>query len=197
MQLPPPQSNERSKMQIVHFPEELHARAPSAVGVLYFAPTHEWGTLFNVIDVVRAGETVTIRQATPQEVERAEKRVVLHEISVQLGAHIGSLLDHEPPEVAADYCANFTEALKSAPTFALPDLVRGDAEPEAAATQAGQGDAFAALPHLYAALHCAHAIGADEAVASLDADIKSVLKGEMDADTALAIAAAHSRAAAQ
>jgi len=184
-------------MQVVHFPEELHARAPSVVGVLYFASTQEWGTLFNVIDVVRTGETVTIRQATPQEVERAEKRVVLYEIGVQLGAHIGSLLDHEPPEVAAAHCANFTEALKSAPTFALPDLVQGDAEPGAAATQAAQGDAFAALPHLYAALHCAHVIGAEEAVASLDADIKSVLRGEMDADTALAIAAAHSLAAAQ
>ncbi len=184
-------------MQVVHFPEELHARAPSAVGVLYFAPTHEWGTLFNVIDVVRAGETVTIRQATPQEVERAEKRVVLHEISMQLGAHIGSLLDHEPPEVAAAHCANLAEVIKSVPMPELPDVVQNDAEPEAAATQNAQGDAFAALPHLYAALHCAHVIGAEDAVASLDADIKSVLRGEMDADTALAIAAAHSLAAAQ
>lgn len=184
-------------MEIVYFPEELHARAPSTVGVLYFAPTHEWGTLFNVIDVVRSGEAVTIRQATEQEVERAEKRVVLYEIGVQLGAHIGSLLDHEPPEVAAAHCANLAEVIKSVPMPELPDVVQNDAEPEAAATQDAQGDAFAALPHLYAALHCAHVIGAEEAVASLDADIKSVLRGEMDADTALAIAAAHSLAAAQ
>ena len=184
-------------MQVVYFPEELHARAPSAVGVLYFAPTHEWGTLFNVIDVVRAGETVTIRQATEKEVERAEKRVVLHEISVQLGAHIGSLLDHEPPEVAAAHCANLAEVVKSVPMPPLPDLLQDDAEPKAASTEGVQGDAFAALPHLYAALHCAHVIGADEAVASLDADIKSVLRGEMGAETALAIAAAHLRAAGQ
>jgi hypothetical protein len=182
---------------VVYFPEELQARAPSSVGVLYFTPTHEWGTLFNVIDVVRTGETVTIRPATPEEVERAEKRVVLYEISLQLGAHIGSLLDHEPPEVAAAQCAHLSEALKSCTALTLPDVVQTDAEPEAAAAEDTQGDVFAALPHLYAALHCAHVIGAEEAVDSLDADIKSVLRGEMDADTGLAHAAAWLRAAAQ
>lgn len=184
-------------MQIVYFPEELHARAPSAVGVLYLAPTQEWVSLFNVIDVVRTGEAVTIRQATPEEVERAEKRVVLHEISLQLGAHIGSLLDHEPPEVAAAHCANLAEVVKAVPMLPLPDPAQSDAEPGEAAAEDAQGDAFAVLPHLYAALHCAHTIGADDAVSSLDADIKSVLRGEMDADTGLAIAAAHLRAVAQ
>ena len=187
-------------MDIVYFPEELNARAPSTVGVLYFTPTHEWGTLFNLLDVVRSGEDVTIRQATEEEVQRAEKRVVLYEIGVQLGAHIGSLLDHEPPEVAAAQCARLKEAFESCTDLTLPDVVQAGAEPESAAAEDAQGDAFAVLPHLYAALHCAHTIGADDAVSSLDDNIKSVLRGEMDANTALTIATittAHLRAAAQ
>jgi hypothetical protein len=184
-------------MEIVYFPEELNARAPSTVGVLYFTPSHEWGTLFHVADVIRAGEAVTIRQATEEEVQRAEKRVVLYEIGVQLREQIGSLLDHEPPEVAVAQCAHLKEALESCTTLTLPDIVQTNAEPEAAVAEETQGDVFAALPHLYAALHCAHVIGAEEAVDSLDADIKSVLRGEMDADTGLAHAAAWLRAAAQ
>lgn len=182
-------------MQIVYFPEELHARAPSAVGVLYFAPTDEWGTLFNVIDVVRAGETVIIRPASEQEVGRAEKRVVLHEISMQLGAHIGSLLDHEPPEVAAAHCANLSEVIQSVPMPALPDLVQ-DADPEAAAEES-HDNAFDALPELYASLHYMHSIGADDGVASVDATIQAILKGQMSAERAFAIARAHSRVDAQ
>jgi len=187
-------------MQVVHFPEELHARAPSAVGVLCFAPTNEWGTLFNVIDLVRTGETVTIRPATEQEVERAEQLVVLHEIGQELSQCIGKLLDHEPPEVVDQHRAQLAEAILST-NLPIPDLIREEVAPESAATAAvpelRQADPLDALPGLYNALRHAHALGAGDAVASLDADIQAVLRGEMTAETAFAIARAHARATAQ
>lgn len=182
-------------MDVVYFPEELHARAPAAVGVLYFVATHEWGTLFNVVDAVRAGEVVTIRQATSQEVARAEKRVGAYEAGVQLGAQVAALLDHEPPEVIAAHCSKLAEAVKSVPTPMLPDLVQ-EAEPEAATTQAIEGDPLDALPLLYAMLRDAYIAGDRDAVVSLDRSIQEILLGSATAQAVANAAFDRARASA-
>lgn len=186
-------------MDVVYFPEELHARAPTVVGILYFVATHEWGTLFNVVDAVRAGEVVTIRQATSQEVARAEKRVGAYEAGVQLGAQVAALLDHEPAEVVAAHCNKLAEAVKSVSGPILPDLVEEEAGADANTIQAAQGELLDALPLLYALLRDAYIVGDRDAVVSLDRNIQEILHGSATAEAAAnaAINRARSRAAAQ
>lgn len=160
-------------MQVVYFPEELHARAPSAVGVLCYVPTNEWVSLFDVVDMVRTGENVTIRPASEQEVQRAEQLVILHEIGHELSKHVGALLDHEPPEVVALHRSKLRDALHS---VQVPDLVQQGEESEAPVAEIAQADSFDSLPELYAALHCAHIAGNHDDVAQLDAAIQSILR---------------------
>ncbi|NTB05800.1 hypothetical protein [Agrobacterium tumefaciens] len=187
-------------MEVVYFPEELNARAPSTIGALLYVPTNEWVTLFDVVDMVRTGDPVTIRHASQREVARAEQFVVLWEIGQELSQCIGKLLDHEPPEVADQHRAHLAEVMMSANLPSL-NLIQEDAAQEAAvgidAPAVAQADPFASLPELYAALHCAHIAGNHDDVAQLDAAIQSILRGPADPASVADLVLTPSGAAAQ
>lgn len=88
-------------MQAVYFGQELNKRAPDIVGCLYLDPAAKWVTLFDLVAAMDRGETITIRPASQSEMKRAECLVALYEISWQLGAKIGELLDGKPKEALA------------------------------------------------------------------------------------------------
>jgi hypothetical protein len=143
-------------MDVVYFPEELHARAPTVMGVLCVASSNTWVHLFDIIEFIKAGETVTIRPASASELQRAEGRIVLYEIGVALGAQISSLLDHEPPEETDKKLEGLRDVLASY-DMGFPDLVDSPAAP--GAEQPAADVPVDAIPEFCAALHQAYADG--------------------------------------
>ena len=98
-------------MQLVYFPEELHQAAPAILGHFCVEPTGDWLTLAEVILVIQAGHTVTVRHATESEVKRAEAFVALYQVGQQLAVKLNAVLDFHPPEKAAEAKAAFEDAL--------------------------------------------------------------------------------------
>lgn len=155
-------------MQIVYFPEQLHLRAPTVMGVLCDAATNSWMTLLDVADYIRAGETVAIRPASPTELQRAEGRVAIYEIGVQLGEQVAALLDEEPRDQAEQKLQVVHDAV-SAIDVGLPDLVAQLSEPETRAPdafEAASQEVVDDIPGVCDALQAAYAAG--DAVAALD-----------------------------
>lgn len=174
-------------MQVVFFPEEFHARAPSSMGQLCSASTNEWVSIADVIASVRAGEAVTIRRASAQELQRAEGYVALYEIGVMLGQKLGELLDHESPEQSAAKIGAALSALGSI-DIGLPNIIPQEAaagEPVAGAAELGQIETVDALPQLYVALRNAYVAGDQQAVDSLDNQIQAILLGSAVAEIAV------------
>lgn len=85
-------------MHVVYFPEIFSERAPTMMGHLCAAPNSEWITLIDVLDYLKAGHSVEIRQASPAELKRADGYIALYEIGQALGDKMRELLDEEPPE---------------------------------------------------------------------------------------------------
>ena len=98
-------------MQLVHFPEAFHQAAPAIIGHFCVDPTGDWLTLGEVILVIQAGHTVTVRHATDNELKRAEAFVALYQVGQQLAAKMNAVLDFHPPEKAAEAKAAFEDAL--------------------------------------------------------------------------------------
>lgn len=90
-------------MKIVYFNPELSARAPDLLGVFCLDPSGHWLTLQDIDEALASGADVEIRQATENEVERAEAIVILYEIELQLARQVGGLLD--PNTAAVDSVA--------------------------------------------------------------------------------------------
>ncbi len=109
-------------MLVVHFPEELYARAPKAIGRLCLAPSNEWVSLITVAEAVDRGETVTIRPASENELRRADAFVSLYEIGLAMGEKIGILLDKESPDDVKAHITAVREAVESV-DLPLPGLL--------------------------------------------------------------------------
>lgn len=158
-------------MNIVYFNEELNARAPTVMGVLCDASTNSWTNLFDVVELIKAGETVTIRPASEQELQRAEGRVALYDIGVALGAQISALLDHEPPEETDKKLEGLRDVLASY-DMGFPGLVDVATAPgveESAAEPQADEPPVDAIPVFCAGLNDAYAAG-DIATALVVAD---------------------------
>jgi len=109
-------------MFVVHFPQELHTRAPEAIGRLCVAPSNEWISLVAVAEAVNAGETVLIRPASEGEMRRADAYVSLYEIGLAMGEKIGILLDQEPQEEVKAKITAVRDAVESV-DLPLPGLL--------------------------------------------------------------------------
>lgn len=158
-------------MQVVYFPEELNARAPTVMGVLCVASPNTWVNLFDIVEFIKAGETVTIRPASAPELQRAEGRVALYEIGVALGAQISALLDHEPVEETEEKIEGLRDVLASY-DMGFPNLVDVATAPgveESAAEAQADELPVDAIPVFCAGLNDAYAAG-DIATALVVAD---------------------------
>lgn len=90
-------------MQLVFFGNELNQRAPDLVGVFYEPQRGIWANLQEVIDVMSAGHAVSIRPASQEEMQRAEKRIAL----LDLVQYLAKVTDDV---VAADSAMRGTDA---------------------------------------------------------------------------------------
>jgi hypothetical protein len=109
-------------MLVVHFPQELHERAPDAIGRLCVAPNAIWTSLVELAAIVNRGEIVTIRPASDAEVRRAEAYVSLYEIGQAMNEKIGALLDKESPEAVQAKITAVRDAIDSV-DIKLPALL--------------------------------------------------------------------------
>jgi hypothetical protein len=126
-------------MQIVHFPEQLGARAPNVMGCLLTAEG-QWVSLFHVADALRSGEAVTIRHATESELKRAESIVALYEVGFMVGTKIRTLLDQEAKDLVTSDGAAVNEQLGSITSrlVGLLDAEKQGQDTERQATDVGQ-----------------------------------------------------------
>lgn len=174
-------------MQVVHFPEEIQARAPDIMGRLRVEHSQKWVTPADVVAAINAGQAVAIRPATQEELKRANTYIALYGMSTQLAAHVGGQLDpastmHPEAQLEAGM-----DALVSC-DVSLAEVFAQAATREALAvgiTEVAKVDAADLLIDLYAAMRQAYIAGDHDAVFSLDNHIQTILFGSAAAEVAL------------
>lgn len=174
-------------MQIVHFPEELQARAPDIMGRLRVAHSQKWVTPADVVAVINDGQTVTIRPATEVELKRAEAYMALYGIHTQLGAHVGNQLD---PASSMQSDARFEAGMDALGScdVSLAEVFAQASTREALAgsvAEIAKMETADLLTELYAAMRQAYVAGDREALFSLDNHIQTILFGSAAAEVAL------------
>ncbi|CAL63145.1 Hypothetical protein HEAR3036 [Herminiimonas arsenicoxydans] len=93
-------------MNIVFFGTELSDKYPEVMGSFLLESEQEhWLTLQDVLSALFQGDNIAIRQATQDEMERAETYGALYDIGKQLGVSYGRLLDYKGEDHAKEFMA--------------------------------------------------------------------------------------------
>lgn len=100
-------------MKAVFFGEELHVRAPLAVGTI-LADDGRWMGLAEVAEVLAAGGDIVIRQATAGELRRAAAFVEVFETGARLSELVKILYQNQGDYAVSDAIFNLHQAVVSA-----------------------------------------------------------------------------------
>lgn len=107
-------------MKAVFFGEELEAAAPGVVGCLWDeSESGKWITLLDVVTVLRAGQGVTIRQATEGEMRRASAIVQVNGLTRDLRRVVCSMYANKEDGEVEDALFNLHAAILNA---GLPEV---------------------------------------------------------------------------
>ena len=99
-------------MNIVFFGTELSDKYPEVMGsFLTESEQEQWMTLQDVLSALFQGDSVAIRQATQDEMERAETYGALYDIGKQLGVSYGRLLDYKGEDHAKEFMATVMDVM--------------------------------------------------------------------------------------
>lgn len=100
-------------MKCVFFGEELARRAPEMFGHTCTEPDLKWVGLLDIGAALQAGQSVTIRQASESELQRAEALIALREIGTAMGQRISQILNQHEPAVVSGTITRYREAIES------------------------------------------------------------------------------------
>jgi len=87
-------------MEYVFFGEELPKLAPEIIGHVFNAEGETWASMLDVTVALMEGKDVTVRQASPTEMARAEALVHLHFAGLQIVQCTHCLLEQEGQDAA-------------------------------------------------------------------------------------------------
>lgn len=87
-------------MEFVFFGEELPNLAPDVIGHVFDAEGETWASMLDVTVALLEGKDVTVRQASPTEMARAEALVHLHFAGLQIVQSAHCLLEQAGQEAA-------------------------------------------------------------------------------------------------
>lgn len=96
---------------LVNFPEHLHHVAPGVVSQFCVEPLGAWIALDEITQFMAAGHSISLRDATANEVTRAEALVALSQAIEQVAPKLNAVLDWHTPEKAAVAKALFLHGL--------------------------------------------------------------------------------------
>ena len=96
---------------LVNFPAHIHQAAPCVVSQYYVEPLGASITIEEITQFLAAGHSISLRDATENEVARAEALVALGQAIDQLTPKLNAVLDWHTPEKAAVAKAVFQHGL--------------------------------------------------------------------------------------